>query len=125
VAWWEMAGGRQAAPATGACLCVAMVNLGGKKGMGRKKTVVDLGWSHWVRYQQRYATCSTLVAHRTAAPGDGKANGMCRSRPASPKCSAFPCVRYARAAPTSRTEQPPRARSRKQLRHAGTTPRRR
>jgi hypothetical protein len=38
---------------------------------------------------------------------------MCRSRPASPKCSAFPCVRYARAAPTSRTEQQPRARSRK------------
>jgi hypothetical protein len=38
---------------------------------------------------------------------------MCRSRPASPKCSAFPCVRYARAAPTSRMEQQPRARSRK------------
>jgi hypothetical protein len=66
-----------------------------------------------VRYQQRYATCSTLVAHQTAAPGDGKGNGMCRSRPESPKCSAFPCVRYARAAPTSRTEQQPRAPSRK------------
>jgi hypothetical protein len=48
-----------------------------------------------------------LGALLTAAPGDGKANGTCRSRPASPKCSAFPCVRYASAAPTSRTEQPP------------------
>jgi hypothetical protein len=48
-----------------------------------------------------------LGALLTAAPGDGKANGTSRSRPASPKCSAFPCVRYARAAPTSRTEQPP------------------
>jgi hypothetical protein len=30
VAWCEMAGGRWAAQATGACLCVAMVNLGGR-----------------------------------------------------------------------------------------------
>jgi hypothetical protein len=54
VAWWEMAGGRQAAPATGACLCVAMVNLGGKKGMGRKKTVVDLRFGFEVPSLQQF-----------------------------------------------------------------------
>jgi hypothetical protein len=52
VAWWEMAGGRRAAPATGACLCVAMVNLEGKEGMGRKKMVVDLRFGFEVPWLQ-------------------------------------------------------------------------
>jgi hypothetical protein len=53
MAWWEMAGGRRVAAATGACLCVAMVNLGGKKGTGRKKTV-DVRFGFKVQRLQQF-----------------------------------------------------------------------
>jgi hypothetical protein len=60
-------------------------------------------WSHWVRYQQRYATCSTLVSHQTAAPGDATDYGTSRSHGESPKSSVVACLRYLSTSESSPT----------------------
>jgi hypothetical protein len=79
-----------------------------------------LGWSPWVRYQQRHMPCSTLVEHQTAALGDGRANGTCFVQ-IPPKCSAFSCVCYACRSHLASGATASRAKleAREQLRHAG------
>jgi hypothetical protein len=71
-----------------------------------------LGWSHWVRYDARYACCSTHLAHHNAAPAYWEANGTVPFPLPCARYSAVRRVRYAPRDPTSsQTVASPRASS--------------